>query len=670
MPSTFAVQIFDRAFNPTDSPFDLTVGPYSGIALGGYDTAEILVTGDRRLLRQLKNWLRYYVIIRNPNGNRVWAGIVTEVAYPKGVKKITYSLDEMYNRIAVAYSEEDADGNTISGVTAYADDLESQAKYGIKELLKSDGDLDQAGAEALRDEALRAKSKPVRTLELYGGEQEPEGRLFCRGLWHTFSWRIFNQPGGVVRHDVTGGVEHLLGWGITASSTIGFNNAGGEHRIHRLLGGLDALRQDDVVIVSGAANGANNSTFTVTQAASHDAESITSAAIWFDPVDDINLTAGGLGFIQSRELIFLTVSGGVESWHNRYYWVKDETGDTHITVSPDIIGTQAAGPSVTVQQGHSIALDTTSLVAEFPGSSVTLTALGTAIGQSFTLAVNTPFTVAEVYVRLKRVGNPVDSVWAGIQADSAGVPSNVNLEGVSVLGSTLSDQTQRWVKFTFLNTLALTFGTTYWLVVGRSGANSNTDYYLVDLDDDAGYAGGALKLWNGATWVDRAAAADMPFQIWAKRQTTDQLSDMYTAANQFCVTLDIQTASGRYSRQFRDGDQSAQQEMETPLTAGVSGGRRLLAQVSADRALRIYEEPLYVEGTTQIFTDDGDLVDASGHASEPGVLPAGKWIMLPDEPPDEAGVLIEKAEYDASSGRYTQLMPKGAVDPFDTVKLV
>jgi hypothetical protein len=666
----FSVQVFDRSFNPAPNPFALTVQPYAGIALGGYDTAAIIVSGDRQQLRQLKNWLRYYVIIRNPNSNRVWAGIVTEATYPKGVKKITYSLDEMYNRIAVAYSEEDADGNTISGATAYADDLESQAKYGIKEMLHSNGDIDAAQAEALRDEALRTKKKPVRTIEMYGGEQEPEGRLFCRGLWSTFAWRIFNQPGGVVRHDVTGGAEHLLGWGVVASATVGFSEAGGEHRLHRLFGGLEALRKDDVVIVSGAANGANNGTFTITQATSHDAESITSTAIWFDPVDDINLTAGGLGFIQNYELLFLTVTGGVESWHNRYYFVHDETGDTHITVRPAIIGTQVAGPSVTIQQGHSIALSPATLVHEFPGASVTITALGTAISQAFTLAVSTPFAVAEVYVRLKRVGNPSDSAWAGIQADSAGVPSNINLEAISVLGSTLSDQTQRWVKFTFSNTTALTFGTTYWLVVGRTGANSNTDYYLVDLDEDAGYSGGGLKLWNGTAWVDRAVAADMPFQIWAKRQTTDQISDMYTAANQFCVALDVQIASGRYSRQYRDGDLDARQEMETLLNAGKSGGRRLLAQVSADRVLRIYEEPAFVEGTTQIFTDDGDLVDASGQPSEPGVLPAGRWIALPDEPPDEAGVLIEKAEYDAAQGRYTQLMPKGAVDPFDVVRLI
>jgi len=313
----FSVHLFDRTFNVTPNPFELTAQRYSADAEFGFDSAEIVVVGDPRQLDLLKEWLRYYVVIRNAANNPVWAGIVTEVSYPKRTKRFAWSLEEMANRIAVTYSEEDADGNTVNGVTAYGDNLDSQNKYGIKELLNSGGDLDAALALAQRDEALSIKGVPVKTIDMYGGGGEAEGRLFCRGLARTFTWRIFNQPGGVVRHMEPGNYEHLLGWGLTATD-IGFNNNGGEYRIARLAGQLDALRTDDVIIVSGAANGGNNGTFTVKSGVSQDPEALTASNIAFDPADDINKESGGLGFLKTNELMYLATSGA-ESWKNRYY---------------------------------------------------------------------------------------------------------------------------------------------------------------------------------------------------------------------------------------------------------------------------------------------------------------------------------------------------------------
>jgi hypothetical protein len=268
------------------------------------------------------------------------------------------------------------------------------------------------------------------------------------------------------------------------------------------------------------------------------------------------------------------------------------------------------------------------------------------------------------------VGNPVDSVRTTIYTDAGGVPSGTLLESVTVLGSTISDKNVVWVKFPFVTSPALAFATVYWLRVERTGGFSPTDYYVLDLDEDSGYADGFLKLWNGTTWVDRPKSADMPFQIWAKRQTTDQLADIYAAGNQFCRALEIQVPSGRYSRMFRDKDLDAQQEMLKLMRAGVLNGQRLLSRVSADRIMSIYEEPIYVADNAPIFTEEGELVSIDGQPYEPGRLPVGEWITLAGESPARTGKFIEKAEYDAVQGRYTQLMPKGAVDPFDAVRMV
>jgi hypothetical protein len=665
----FSVLLFDRNFNPIPHSFSLIPQRYGASAETGFDSAEIEVTGNTHQMQGLRHWLRYYVVIRNPNHNAVWAGLVTGVSYPKGSKKYSLTLDDMSNRLAVAHSETDADGNTLSGLTPYADNLESQSKYGIKDLLKAGGDLDLAMATAQRDNALLAIGEPPEDTDLLGGGDEA-GQLRCRGLGNAFAWRIFNQPGGVVRHQENGNFEHLLGWGIVASETMAFGVGGGQKRLHRLLGAMEALRKDDVIIVSGAANGANNGTFTVAEGVSQEAQSYTGTDISSDPADDFMSASGGLGFVRSHELLLVSGFVAPHTGNNRYYFVHTETGAGHITVRPATVGTVSAGPSVTLQQGHSVALTGVSFVQEYPGAAITVTALGVAVAQSFTLPVNAPFVVAEAWVRLKRVGNPADSVRATIYTNGASVPSGTTLESVSLLGSTISDKNMTWVKFTFTTSPTLAFGAVYWLGIDRTGTNSPTDYYVLDLDTDSGFGGGFLKLWNGSAWVDRAASADMPFQIWAKRETTEQIRDIYTASNQFCRDIDIQVASGRFSRMYRDSDLDAQQEMAKLLRAGVLGGRRLLARISPDRVLHISEEPTYNASNAPIFTEDGELVDVTGQPYEPGRLPVGQWITLAGEPPIRAGKFIERAEYDAVAGRYTQLAPKGAVDPFDVVRLI
>ena len=676
---TFYVDRYNRSFSDAaQTTLTHVVQRYSGMAVGGFDQAEINIEGDvGQLLSEVHRWLGYYYIIRNENMTPVWAGKVTQTTTFKGKRKKTLSLDEMQNRIAVAYSYDDPSGTSTRGTTNWADDTESQARYGVKEQLQSQGDLDSTHADSLRDKALSDLSDPTTIITFDGGGDKSGGTLYLRGLWSTTAWRIFNQSGGVVKFDDSGNYEHLLGWGLS-SNLIGFEATQdglhdlGDHAPTPPVGHLDALRKDDVIVVSGAANGGNNGTFTVKQAVSNDVSRIgPTTTISFEVTDDIKSSTSVLGPIQATQL--LLVSGSAVGGNNRYYFTNTDLAADHITVLPATVANSAAGSAVTLKQGHSVLLNA-SLTTEYPSNTITVTALGTIVAQSFTLSVNSPFTAAEVFLRLKRVGSPSDSVQVFIESDSAGSPSNISLESVSVLGSTISDE-MNWVKFTFANTLALTYGTTYWLVVWRTGSNSTTDYYMLDLAEDANgattatYTGGIVKLWNGSAWITRTNNADMPFQIWAHKETTAQISDMLTTAGQFLVGQDFQIVSGLSSRQFRDADQAAQTEIETLLKAGVSGGRRMLADVTPDRVVHIYQEPTYNVDSAPMLDEDNNLLSPLNSPYETGQLPFGKWITLMDELPDEAGVFIERAEYDATSGEYT-LTPKGAPDPWDIVTLI
>lgn len=657
---------YARLYNTgfAEAPFtnlQLTVQRYSGAAEGGYEQAEIAVTGAKELLSEVHRWLGYYVVIYNDDHSTVWYGRVMQTTTRRGKRTLTKSLDEMVNRVAVAYSYDDANGDAQRGTTAWADDTDSQLLYGIKEQLQNQGDTDAEMAVALRDEGLTTLGKPIKLVALTGGG-EMGGALLCRGLWSTLDWRLFTQAAGRVAHDVTGTIEHLLGWGVTGA-TIGFE--GSADRIHDLDARLEALRKDDIVVVSGAASGGNNGQFTVDQTATMDPQSYTATTIRFEVADDILDTASGLDFVQSNEMI--KVSGSSVGGNNRYYFAKDDVQANHITVSPNVTA-GAAGPSVTIQQGHSVSV-TGALTTEYPSATVTLTALGTVVAQSFTLPVNAPFPLAEVYVRAKRVGTPTDSLAVAVRADSAGDPASVAIESINTLGSALGED-MNWLKFTFSRTNGLAYGQPYWVTVARTGANDPDNYYVVDLSKDATYADGVFKLWNGSAWVSRTPNVDMPFQVWSHRETTAQIADMLTAAGQFFVAQDIPLASGRYSRQYRDRDQTARAEIEELLKAGVAGGRRLLASVGADRVVRVFEEPLYDGASAPLLTVDNTILGPDGASPwTAGKLPHGLWLTLTDEMPEDAAVFIERAEFDAASGTYSALETKGAPNPWDVVRL-
>lgn len=664
----FTVNLYGRNFEDiAETQIKLRPVRFSAIAIGGYEYAELDLEGTAAELKNALGWLRYYVIIRNRNHNAVWCGFVTGVSVNMGGKVREKTIDSMTNRIAVAYTYDDANGQAVRETTDWADNLTTQSKYGVIERFESQGDMSADEAESLRDNALDIYGRPSLSRSI--GQKTPGGSLQCRGLWSHLSWKIYNQPGGVVQYDDTGSYEHYIGWSLT-SDTIGFDEW--EDGIHDINARFDALREDDYIVVSGAAEVANNGTFKITRRAfDEEPENYTDTAIHFDPSDDILADFGGLGFIDSRSLIL--VSGSAAPGNNGYKFTKESNSSDHITVNPSTITLEPAGIPITIVQGHSVLLDT-ALTTEYPGATVTVTALGVVVAQSFTLPVNVPFTVAEIYVRVKKVGGPADSFKVGLRADSGGSPSGTDLEIATILGSALGDQ-MTWVKFTMAGTTALTYGATYWLLVSRTSSYSIDNYYVTELNEDAGYTDGAVKLWNGSAWVTRAVDADLPFQIWSHRQTTDQISDMLTSGNQLFSGYEIKDASGKYKRQFREEDQTTQVEIENLLKLGTNAGKRLLSRVSPQRMVQIYAEPTANDQIDDMMLDDGSIVAVTGVPLEEGYLPVGKWISDADRPvyadPDDdpPAQFLERAEWDCEINDFSALEFKGAENPWEVVRL-
>lgn len=647
----FYVILQDQSGNDFVMPADLDLLPlrYSGAAVGGFEQAEIAVRGTAIALKALRGWLGYRATICNRHGQIVWRGFVEEAKVSVGMFLSGWSLKGMYNQIAVAYSTT-VNGATEDGVTAWATDTDSFVRYGAKQRRLTASEVDLSQANAQRDTQLAASKDPVRTRSFQGGRTEVMGTLFCRGFWFTLSWQYYTQLSGLEENAASGNADQPLGQGVTAN-TIGFTNDG---KIHDVGGRLNKFPAGHNVSVSGSAS--NNGIRLIQNADNREAQSYTSTTISLDPVDDIMDTPNdGFGFVQTSDNIQMAGSAG---GHDGYYRVQSASPD-HLTVKPATIGTQAAGPSITISRGNYLQTSVSG-VHERPGAStVTLAVHGQKIAQSFSLAAMLSWTVERILVRVQRVGSPGDNVVVQLCADSAGAPGTL-IEQVSMAAAAFST-TKEWAAFVFGNTNTISYGTTYWIVISRSGSADPSNYYVIDVDEALSYPRGALKLWTGSAWVDRATGASLIFRVMGAWETTAQIQQIETDAGALLAGTDIVTPSGIYGNQYRNGETTALDEVEALLDSGTSNQRRLLAEVTTERILRVYEQPAASEAL--LMASDGTLQTLTGGAWGPGKLPHGKWIGLLDDDGD-GPFFCERAEVDCQTGQYSALEPQGAGNPW------
>lgn len=623
---------------------------YGESVQGGFLRAEIAATGPREGLWALLRWLGYLVRIRNAEGTAVWLGMIYEVTLRTEALEVGLSLDQMYNRIAVAYTTNGADGAAERSTTSWAEDAESIARYGYKELLHTAADVSASQATALRDTLLATLSKPRSHLSLEPGQAG--ATLRCMGLAETLGWRYYSQPAGVEEH-LAGGQEQPLGQGLTAA-TMGFTPDG---RIHDTGNRLDALPKGHNVQVTGSTsnNGAH-----LLDASGKDGATYTATTISFDPSDDISDSANGLNILAADDII--TISGSASN--NGLRRVKAAGAGAITVYTPPLIVTGAAGASVTIAQAGSVKTLST-FVSELPAATVTLTVHGQKVAQSFSLAANVSWTVDQIVINIKKTGAPADSVQVELCADSAGAPGTV-LASATVAAASIYE-TMNWVAFDLGNTATISYGSSYWVVVSRTGANDIANYYAVDVDEGLGYSRGQCKLWTGASWSARATNADMAFRVLGAWETTRQIQEIYNACNQFFAAVDVVDSSGVYSLQYRAGDGTGWTEVEALANAGSSAGRRLLVSTTADRVLRVQLQELAGDNNLLLGVD-GALRMPTGRMLPAGWLPTAQWVRLADVPGNVdalaslANIFIERAEW--NNGRL-RVEPQGAPSVWD-----
>lgn len=187
----FQTRDFSRKIMPDGISYEVT--GMSWKVLGGSDVATISATGTRQSIEELIDRLRCPVDIYDDKTRWCWGGYINEVIITDGDLVITYSLDAMANRIAVAYSYI-APGGTIEAgnrrVTDWSTNTQSIAEYGTKDFLSSASGLQPTTAERRRDLLLDALGVPTVSIShTPGGAKDISAALVCRGWFNTLGWR-------------------------------------------------------------------------------------------------------------------------------------------------------------------------------------------------------------------------------------------------------------------------------------------------------------------------------------------------------------------------------------------------------------------------------------------------------------------------------------------------
>jgi len=162
-PSLFAGAYVFTEFALTD---DLLGYTHQIDAYGGYISAQITLTAD---MGEAENWLENglmrHIVVYDSAMQIIWAGFVNAIGISlNGLQVRRGPALGITNRVIINYSPLDISVSPpVSGSstnTAYVDDAESQAKYGILEDRISGGNITTANALDLRDYYLAEHKDP------------------------------------------------------------------------------------------------------------------------------------------------------------------------------------------------------------------------------------------------------------------------------------------------------------------------------------------------------------------------------------------------------------------------------------------------------------------------------------------------------------------------------
>lgn len=674
----YSVQILDRNWQPVDSS-RLTLEPRSweAAATGGPTVAIIDGTGDASPFWVI-DWLGMHVRIINDAGSSVWWGFISGVQVLTGGASVDVALDDMRNCINVDYSYTDNDGAAQNGETWWAEHAASVARYGRWEERVPLADTTLDVAQQKRDTWLARTALPGPLVEWRGGETSV--RLDCRGYWSVLDNVYYPNALGRAVYEESSNVEHMIGWNLTDTESIGFNPRIGGTRIHDINARFYGLVTGTVIDVSGSAH--NNRSYTITgvpDKPTDDPVSMTSDNCSFESEDEIFENTVGFDAFHVGQILRVsgTSDGGSFKDNNGFWFIQGFDNKWNMEVNHAYgryIRDSPVGQTVTFEMGHSIAIKETPDYENPGGNAVSLSSRGVRVAQSFQIDnYGVGWQAHEVMVRARKIGDPPGVLLVRIYSDSAGSPGSVLAQGV--LEPEEVRTVLEWVTVTLDAPYTLQPATTYWIAVSTGGTALGC--YTVGLTDDADaqYTGGVCRIQLATgPWETRwGEPVSMPFQVWGKSDTGNQVRSMAAYALPDFHTM-LRTPSGVLQRFWRDGKSRAGSEAQSLIDIGDTDNRRISAQVTPDRLVIVGVEPTLEASDPALCLHydalTGELIRADGGPAEAGALPVGQIVYL--ENVETAGALlsdtrrvfVERASFDAESERLS-MEPKGRRAPWE-----
>lgn len=612
---------------------------------GGCHEAVIKVMGRLEDTQFCTDWLGRRVRILNDVGSTVWWGVVTGVTVGLGKWAVGRSLEGLVNRCAVEYSAEDRTSGDNYAVTAWLDDTDSQALYGVREHLVSLGDGNANEANAKRSTVIAQAATPATVRSRTAGEG---ATLVCWGLIRFLEWQYYENLVGRIEHDGDDAEEMSIGWELT-SSEIGF----WETAVHDLGAGLGGLHVGDKFIVAGSDH--NDGEWYVAENTDREAASLTASTISFLSNDDVYDSADGFGRFETKAFVHIAGSPA----NSGYHAIDGKPDDGYMTTKQSFtaaIVNESAGASVTIRQGNKVAT-TAAITNEVAGdaASVNIKLVGFQIGQSFVAPAT--MTLNRVAVKVGKVGSPIDSLHVRLYSDSGGSPGTW-LDTATIAAADLEEDSTDWIWGTWATGISITATATYWLLLARSGTNDETDYYLASL---VGGAYGSTKAWNNATWSALSwlpsGAVSMPFQLWDSEDTSAAIARIVTNCGGSFVTATTISATGVERNQWAEDGARGNHELTKLLDIGTSAGLRLVCEVNEQGTLVVTTETAEPTDTLTLprYGDDDRIVQHNGAMWQSGMSAAGQWLNLTlpmgiGQQWDISPVYVRKSEYDVNKG--------------------
>ena len=581
--------------------------------IGFYD-ALIRVEGRVDDLYTVIGWLGNNVQITNKFGTKVWEGKIIETTINVGNATIGMSLNAMHNKVRVLYSTAEETGSVNNQITEWFENLDSQQKYGVKELIYTQSNLDSAAADALASTLVNTLGTPRGQMSF--DRTEYFATLRCEGLLLTMGWKYHIDATGF-EGNIAGSTEQPLGLAFTSAQT-GFKNSSGT--VASIDGYLKNFSSDMRIRISGSAS--NDGTKLITAVTRLDPLTYNSPGIYFDPTDDMHDGSLGLDVLRAGQLIKIT--GSVSGLNDGLYWATSVSED-HVRLSPtDIVSSGTA--STTINQGNSVTVQET-LTDEITTSSITVTAHGTKIYYAFEIASATAWTITDVFLKLKKNGSPSDNIQVSL-IQMTGVDTYTTLTSVAKAGSVITADFNVF-KFTMPSPQTFSPGTTYGILIERTGSNHPENFYVVTVDEEKSH-GGTMKLWDGAAWQPRYTDADLWFSIQGIKTTTQQMDEILAAHAQHITSYAFEeSSSGISTAQYMTKEENALERFKKMLRHGNSSNKRYVIESIVGGAIKVaVQKNVSSQDWTYHISSDGRVLEGNGQEVEPGRLLQNEVIEL------------------------------------------